>query len=99
MPTRSCCVATVLAGLFLAACTDSANDPLAPGTAAPAFAAGGQGNGKSSLELVEGDYAVGLLDRDNANRYRQYAVSRPENLVRPSTVQPPRRRTRPIPWF
>ena len=33
-----------------------------------------------ALDLIEADYAGGLLDRDNANRYRQYAVSRPDRL-------------------
>jgi hypothetical protein len=36
--------------------------------------------GRSSLDLVNADYAVGLLDRENANRYRQYAVSRRAKL-------------------
>ena len=40
------------------------------------------GNGKSSLDLIEEDYANQLLDRNNANRYRQYAVLAPERLPR-----------------
>jgi hypothetical protein len=80
-------VTAVLAGaLLLAACSDQ---PTAPGVAestAPAFAAGGQGNqngkanGPSSLDLIEDDYASGLLDKENANRYREYAVSAPGKL-------------------
>ncbi|MGH7519769.1 MAG: MXAN_6640 family putative metalloprotease [Gemmatimonadales bacterium] len=63
----------------LAACADRA--PSAP-DARPSFAAGGQGNGngKTSLDLIEDDYSSGLLDRNNANRYRQYAVSAAEKL-------------------
>ena len=67
-------VTAVLAGaLLLAACSDQ---PTAPGVAestAPAFAAGGQGNqngkanGPSSLDLIEDDYASGLLDKENAH--------------------------------
>jgi hypothetical protein len=70
------------AGLALAACSDTPDDATGPsGTAGPpAFAAGGQGKGKNALELVEDDYAVGLLDRNIANRYRQYAVSAPDKL-------------------
>jgi uncharacterized protein DUF6055 len=68
-----------LALLAVVGCTD--HDSTAPGTP-PAFAAGGQGNGngKTSLDLVEDDYSRGLIDRNNANRYRQYAVSAVEKL-------------------
>jgi len=61
-------------------CTD--NTATAPTEARPAFAAGGQGNGsgKTSLDLIEDDYSTGLIDRNNANRYRQYAVSAVEKL-------------------
>jgi hypothetical protein len=63
----------------LTACTDG--DPAAPAPR-PSFAAGGQGNGngKTSLDLIEDDYSSGLIDRNNANRYRQYAVSAVEKL-------------------
>lgn len=66
--------------LSLTGCTDS--DPAAPGTVRPSFAAGGQGNGndKTSLDLIEDDYTAGLLDKNNANRYREYAVSAPDRL-------------------
>ena len=40
----------------------------------------GNGNGPSSLDLIESDYAIGLLDKDNANRYREYAVDSPDKL-------------------
>jgi hypothetical protein len=48
----------------------------------PSFAAGGQGNGngKSSLDLIEEDYANGLLDKNNVNKYRAYAVEAPDLL-------------------
>lgn len=65
----------------VAACADS--DPATPATH-PSFSAGGQGNrggnDKTSLDLIEADYGSGLLDRNNANRYRQYAVSATEKL-------------------
>ena len=68
-----------LALLALIGC--AGEDATAPGNR-PSFAAGGQGNGngKTSLDLIEGDYDSGLIDRNNANRYRQYAVSAPEKL-------------------
>ena len=37
-------------------------------------------DGKASLDLIEDDVANGLLDKDNANRYREYAVSAPVKL-------------------
>jgi hypothetical protein len=72
--------AVLLAALF-ASCADQPSSPSAP-HAGPSTAARGQGLaiGRSSLDLVESDYAAGLLDRDNANKYRQYAVSRPDKL-------------------
>lgn len=75
---RRVAVLALVAGL--AACAD--RNPAAPSAAPPRFAAGGQGNGsgQSSLDLIESDYASGLLDKDNANRYREYAVSAPERL-------------------
>lgn len=59
----------------------SGDDATAPGSR-PSFAAGGQGNGngQTSLDLIEADFDAGLLDRNNANRYRQYAVSAAEKL-------------------
>lgn len=38
------------------------------------------GDGPSSLDLIEEDYANGLLEKNNANLYREYAVSAPEKL-------------------
>jgi hypothetical protein len=71
-------LALVLCALLvvLTACRD---DPAAP-RGAPRFAWGGPAEGPSSLDLIERDYAAGLLDRDNANRYRQFAVSAPDRL-------------------
>src|SRR5512145_1390028 len=59
----------------------SGEEAIAPGSR-PSFAAGGQGNGNSqtSLELIEQDYADGLLDKNNANKYRAYAVDAPDLL-------------------
>src|SRR3712207_5603402 len=51
-----------------------------PSASAPPFAAQGGGNGKSSLELIEDDYTAGALDKENANRYRSYAVFAPSKL-------------------
>jgi hypothetical protein len=76
-------VITLLAGaLLLAACRDEPTAPIAATTSTPRYAAGGNGNGNgpSSLDLIEEDYADGLLDKDNTNRYREYAVSAPDKL-------------------
>jgi len=35
---------------------------------------------KSSLDLIEEDYSSGLLEKNTANLYREYAVSAPEKL-------------------
>ena len=73
----------LLIGAALAACTDAPEPLTGPPrpTEAPVFAtAQGGGNGKSSLDLVEEDYAAGALDKENANRYRAYAVLAPEKL-------------------
>ena len=78
-------ITTLLAGaLVLAACSpDVPSSPLQP-DAAPRLAAGGQGNGNgngvSALDLIEEDYASGLLDKENTNKYREYAVSAPDKL-------------------
>ena len=74
----------LMLGAALAACSDT-TDPTAGLSRAPdasVFAAGGQGqgNGRSALDLIEDDYAAGALDKDNANRYRAYAVHAPEKL-------------------
>ena len=72
----------LLTVLSLASCMDRSESPAGPSGTDPVLAAGGQGggNGPTSLDLIEGDYSDGLLDRDNANRYRQYAVSAPSKL-------------------
>ena len=67
----------------LAACSDAPQPLTGPARPAesPLFAAAqGGGNGKSSLDLVEEDYAAGALDKENANRYRAYAVHAPDKL-------------------
>jgi len=76
-------LAPLFAGaLLLAACQDEPTVPISSATVTPRLAAGGNGNGNgpSSLDLIEDDYAIGLLDKDNANRYREYAVSAPDKL-------------------
>jgi hypothetical protein len=79
--SRRYLVAAVLCALA-AACSDQQDNPMAPQsptTPAPGLAAGGNGS-KSSLDLIEDDYAAGLLDKNNTNRYREYAVSAPAKL-------------------
>jgi hypothetical protein len=74
--------ALAASALLLSACTaDEPTAPLVP-DAGPSLAAGGNGggNGPSSLDLIEDDYAAGLLDKENTNKYRQYAVSAPDKL-------------------
>ncbi|MEO6528533.1 MAG: MXAN_6640 family putative metalloprotease [Gemmatimonadaceae bacterium] len=78
-------VTALLAGaLLFGACRDEPTAPLAPESGGPLRSAGGNGNGnaigKSSLDLIEDDVAEGLLDKENTNRYREYAVSAPAKL-------------------
>jgi hypothetical protein len=80
-------VTAMLAGaLLLAACSDEPTAPVSAQTAPPSLAAGGQGNGNgnangpTSLDLIEDDVASGLLDKENGNRYRAYAVFAPGKL-------------------
>ena len=76
-------ITALLACAFVAAaCADQPTEPLASAAVSPRLAAGGNGvgNGKSSLDLIEDDFAGGLLDKENTNRYREYAVSAPERL-------------------
>jgi hypothetical protein len=71
-----------LLSIVLLAVSCTTRDATAPGGGGPSFAAGGQGNGSgpTSLDLIENDYNSGLLDKNNANRYREYAVSAPHLL-------------------
>jgi hypothetical protein len=74
--------AVLLAGV-LTACADQPTAPVATAGPAPRLAAAGgegNGNGRSSLDLIEDDFDAGLLDRENVNRYREYAVSAPDRL-------------------
>ena len=67
----------------IAACSDASQPIAGPSRSAAvpvSAAAQGGGNGKSSLDLIEDDYDAGALDKDNANRYRSYAVFAPEKL-------------------
>src|SRR4051794_35744480 len=67
--------------LIVAACTDLPNEPSARATVPGATRAAVQGgNGKTSLDLVEEDYAGGALDKQNANIYREAALSDPAKL-------------------
>jgi len=78
--SRRYLVAAVLC-VIAAACADQQNGPAGPSSSPdqPSAAAGGGGS-KSSLDLIEDDYATGLLDKNNASRYREYAVSLPDKL-------------------
>jgi hypothetical protein len=72
----------LLAAVF-AACTDSPETitgPLQSSGAPLRAAAQSGGNGASSLDIIEEDYSAGALDKENANRYRAYAVFAPEKL-------------------
>ena len=78
MPRRLALLMAGALGALLAACADSG--PSAPDRTGPTFASQGNGNDKTALDLIEDDYANGLLDKNNANRYREYAVSAPDRL-------------------
>lgn len=73
------------AALALAACSDPAGAPDAP---APPVALASQENGNAwgrldeptSLDLIEADAASGTIDRNNAARYREYALLAPDRL-------------------
>ena len=80
MPNTSRIAAMAALGLVtaLAACNEQPTD-VATSAPTPSFSAA-QGEGRSSLDLIEADYEGGLLDKDNANRYRQYAVLAPQKL-------------------
>ena len=75
-------VVAVLAGL--SACTELPNEP----SRAPTMPAGGSaarggnqgGNDKTSLDLIDADAAAGLVDKQNANIYREEALSDPTKL-------------------
>ena len=64
--------------MIIAGCARHDQNPVAPAQSPAALQKPGEA--KSSLDLIEDDYAAGLLDRDNASRYRQYAVSAPGKL-------------------
>ena len=67
------------AALAITACVDPTTPPQRR-AAAPQFSA--QSQGRSALDIIEEDIDSGLLDRENGNRYRQYAVSDPSRLPR-----------------
>lgn len=73
-------LATLLLLAGIAACADRSDDVTAPANS-PQFAAGGQAADEpSALDLIEQDYGAGLLDKENANKYRGYAVLAPDKL-------------------
>lgn len=72
-------VGLALALLFgVAACADD-DEVTAPRTA-PSFAAHVRADEPTALDLIEQDFDAGLIDRNNANRYRGYAVLAPARL-------------------
>lgn len=79
--SRRYLAAAVLCALA-SACSEPQNGPSEPLRAADpqSPSAASADGGKSSLDLIEEDYAAGLLDKNNANRYREYAVSLPGKL-------------------
>jgi hypothetical protein len=67
----------------LAACTDLPNAPSStPPASDPSAARGGApgSNQKTSLDLIEDDVANGAVDKQNANIYREAALSDPSKL-------------------
>ena len=60
------------------ACADE-EDITSP-RSAPSFAAQARVDAPTSLDLIEQDYQTGIIDRNNANRYRTYAVFAPARL-------------------
>ena len=76
---RAASLAMLAAVIGLSACADHPTDVSTP-PFSPSFAAGGNSDGPSSLDLIETDYESGLLDKENANKYRGYAVLAPEKL-------------------
>ena len=73
----------LLLAATVVACTDAPQPITGPVRTAGApllAAAQGGGNSRSSLDLIEEDYDAGAIDKDNANRYRSYAVHAPEKL-------------------
>lgn len=76
---RALSMATLVLAASLFACVDQSNDVTAP-SQAPSFSSNSQNDGPSSLDLIETDVDAGLLDKDNANRYRGYAVFAPDRL-------------------
>ncbi len=72
----------VAMAFVLSSCTDQSDPSSEQSQPVPELGAGGQGggNGPTSLDLIEADFGDGLLDRENTNRYRQYAISAPGKL-------------------
>ena len=67
--------------VVLAACTDLPNEPSRWNAGTRCGACGQGGNAKSSLDLIEDDVAAGSLDKQNADIYREAALSDPVRMV------------------
>ena len=81
---RLCLVRVVASvALVLGACTDLPNEPSSSTEPRGLSAARGGGHaatGKTSLDLIEDDYAVGAIDKQRVNVYREQALSAPGQL-------------------
>jgi hypothetical protein len=69
--------------VVVVACTDLPNEPQSSASRSePAAARGGTqgGNEKTSLDLIEADVTSGAIDKQNANIYREAALSDPGKL-------------------
>lgn len=85
MPKRIIVFLPALLGLLLLSCTKHEEGPLSPSLLTGVGSLQKPGEGKTSLDLIEDDYANGLLEKNNACLYREYAVSAPQKL--PSKYQ------------
>ncbi|MDX2193516.1 MAG: DUF6055 domain-containing protein [Gemmatimonadales bacterium] len=90
-PGASRLAPVALLAAALVACDTPANAPLppaAPASAPLALASNGNGNAwangqvdePSTLDLIEADAESGAIDRNNAARYREYALLSPDKL-------------------
>lgn len=69
---------TVLSLVVFGCSRDS--EPVSPSAGGTSPALAKPGSGKSALDLIEDDYNAGLLEKNNACLYREYAVSSPDKL-------------------
>ncbi len=81
MPRDLIVCTAAASALLLFGCSREVESPTTPSSApASSLSLSKPGEGKSSLDLIEDDYDNGLLDKNNACIYREYAVSAPGNL-------------------